>query len=463
MKPRKKGNMFEICYRCPGYEKPFLERFPTYEAANLRAAQIEYERQLGVFTPPKKIVSNKPIQRFVTVGSLMDEYVEVYGLNHWGDSYLSDCRHRIEHYIKPYIGDIALKDLTAHDLDVYYNSLLDKPAIVLKGHRKTDAKITASVVERIHTLLRSALNQAVRWDYIPSNPAMRVSPPQYKSKTTDVWTPEQAQYAIEHCTDSRLKTAMTLAIACSMRIGEVLGLTWDCMDISEEAIESAESRVYINKELKRCRKESLSDLEKRNRSKVIMEFKEWKLTESSTTLVLKTPKTDSSIRTVYLPKSVAHLLQREKETQEQTKRQMGKAYTDYNLVIAHDDGRPYEERQIMDMLHSLIKKENLPPVVFHSLRHCSTSLKLQLSGGDIKAVQGDTGHAQSRMVTDLYAHINNESRRTLAQKMDEKFFCKDSAAKNETDDGVVQACEFLKANPNLANLLIGILQAQKAN
>ena len=48
---------------------------------------------------------------------------------------------------------------------------------------------------------------------------------------------------------------------------------------------------------------------------------------------------------------------------------------------------------------------NLPKVVFHSLRHTSTTYKLKLSGGDIKAVQGDTGHAQATMVMERYAHI----------------------------------------------------------
>ena len=44
MKPRKKGQQFEIIYRCSGYPKPFYERFSTYEEANLRIAQIEYEK-----------------------------------------------------------------------------------------------------------------------------------------------------------------------------------------------------------------------------------------------------------------------------------------------------------------------------------------------------------------------------------------------------------------------------------
>ena len=37
--------------------------------------------------------------------------------------------------------------------------------------------------------------------------------------------------------------------------------------------------------------------------------------------------------------------------------------------------------------------------------------KLKLTGGDIKAVQGDSGHAQSKMVTDLYFHIFDDDRR----------------------------------------------------
>lgn len=101
MKPRKKGQQYEISYRCPGYSKPFYERFSSYEEANLRIAQIEYEKSLGVFQPPKPvpIPIRSTRQKYITVGELMDEYVQVYGLNHWGDSFLSCSKHRIEHYI----------------------------------------------------------------------------------------------------------------------------------------------------------------------------------------------------------------------------------------------------------------------------------------------------------------------------------------------------------------------------
>lgn len=53
-------------------------------------------------------------------------------------------------------------------------------------------------------------------------------------------------------------------------------------------------------------------------------------------------------------------------------------------------------------------------MVFHSLRHSSTTYKLKLNHGDIKATQGDTGHAQADMITRVYAHILDEDRKVAA-------------------------------------------------
>ena len=72
----------------------------------------------------------------------------------------------------------------------------------------------------------------------------------------------------------------------------------------------------------------------------------------------------------------------------------------------------------------LIEENNLPRVVFHSLRHSSVTYKLKLNGGDIKAVQGDSGHAQVSMVTDVYSHIIDEDRRKNAQLFEEAFYGK---------------------------------------
>lgn len=61
-------------------------------------------------------------------------------------------------------------------------------------------------------------------------------------------------------------------------------------------------------------------------------------------------------------------------------------------------------------------------VVFHSIRHTSTTYNLMLSGGDIKGVQGDTGHAQASMVTERYAHILDDNRRINAERFQQQFY-----------------------------------------
>jgi hypothetical protein len=91
-------------------------------------------------------------------------------------------------------------------------------------------------------------------------------------------------------------------------------------------------------------------------------------------------------------------------------------------VFASSSGTPTEPNQINGAFSKLIKDNGLPKVVFHSLRHTSTTYKLKLSGGDIKAVQGDTGHAQATMVTERYAHILDDDRRVNAVRFQQQFY-----------------------------------------
>ena len=101
---------------------------------------------------------------------------------------------------------------------------------------------------------------------------------------------------------------------------------------------------------------------------------------------------------------------------------MGSDFADYNLVLALETGWPCEDRIILKQFDRLKKEAGLPDVVFHSLRHSSTTYNLKINHGNIKATQGDTGHAQSDMVTDLYAHILDEDRKLNAQRFEIAFY-----------------------------------------
>ena len=119
---------------------------------------------------------------------------------------------------------------------------------------------------------------------------------------------------------------------------------------------------------------------------------------TSTRIVLKKPKTDSSIRKVWLPKTLAYILREWKKSQDELKGFLGDEYQDFDLVVALPNGRPCEDRIILKEFAKLREDAGLPKVVFHSLRHSSTTYKLKLNHGDLKATQGDTGHAEIDMI-----------------------------------------------------------------
>ncbi len=223
---------------------------------------------------------------------------------------------------------------------------------------------------------------------------------------------------IDLCDDPRLALALNLAFSCSLRIGEMLGLTWDCVDIEPDSIECGVASVFVRKELQRVNRSTLETLEKKDVQLIFPA----KSSQTKTVLVLKTPKTESSVRKVFVPKAVAQMITAWKEKQEEEKNVLGDEYQDFNLVFAGSLGLPTEESTINGALKRLIKENGLPPVVFHSFRHASVTYKLKLNGGDIKSVQGDTGHAQARMVTEVYSHILDEDRKSNAQLFQETFY-----------------------------------------
>ena len=66
-----------------------------------------------------------------------------------------------------------------------------------------------------------------------------------------------------------------------------------------------------------------------------------------------------------------------------------------------------------------------PRIVFHGLRHSSATYQLMISGGDIKAVQRDSGHAQADMITELYGQVLEQNRWDLVERFEEVFYCAD--------------------------------------
>lgn len=354
-------------------------------------------------------------------------------------------------------------------MEKYYQTLLKTPAVInpIFGKRLNET-VGTSTIRDIHKLLRSAFDQAVKWELMEKNPCIHATVPKHKAKKREIWTAEQLMYAIEVCDDEFTKLALNLAFAGSLRIGELLGLTWDCVDISLEAIQEGRAYIYVNKELQRVSKEAVKELDGKD---VLLIFPE-ESKRCKTVRILKTPKTDSSVRKIFLPKSVAMMLIDWKNSQKEIKEVLGEEYQDYGLIMATSYGLPVSGSFVRKGLKKLIEEHDLPPVVFHSIRHTSVTYKLKLNGGDIKAVQGDSGHAQVNMITDVYSHIIDDDRRRNAELFEDAFYNKknlDPQIHEAPAGNTVQVPEGVDAellskvlsNPEMAALLSSLAKSMQ--
>lgn len=397
-------------YNEDGDKKQKWESFDTEAEAKHRKAEIEYKQSSHTFIAPNK----------TTVAAFLEDFVNLYGTKKWSPSTYEANKGIIRNYINPKLGDMLMQDVTPIAADRFISALQKTKCPTYQNRYSKTEYMTPANIARVNKLLRCAFGQAVRWDIIAKNPFENTTLPKVKRKPREIWDAATIRKALDECKDGRLYVAINLAFACSLRIGEIVGLTWDNIHISDADIASDNAYLYVEKELVRVREDSLAAL---GEEEIIKKFPRMMHLENATTLlVLKTPKTESSIRKVWMPKTVAYILREWRTAQDKQKEFLGGEYQDHGLVVALADGRPCEEKVISNAFKRLKRDAELPNVVFHSLRHSSTTYKLKLNHGDIKATQGDTGHSQADMVTKVYAHILDEDRKVNAQKFESAFY-----------------------------------------
>ena len=409
---QKRGKKYAVVYSyedSDGTKRQKWESYSTKKEATKRKAAVENEINNGTFIPPSS----------TTVRMFLKDFVELYGTKRWGLSAYTANTGLIENYINPLLGDQIVQDVNRRTVDRFIQQLQKTPPVETPYRHARTEFVTACTIEKIMKLMRCAFHQAVRWDMIGKNPFDDAILPKREKNIRAIWTSDIIRKALDNCSDGKLYVAINLAFACSMRLGEITGLQWDCVHISDQDIANDNAYVYIDKELARVDQKAIDAVGQKD---IIFVFPRLMGGKSSTRLVLKKPKTESSVRKVWIPKTLALILRDWKEKQDTLKEFMGVDYIDYNLVLAQETGRPCEDRIIGNQFERLKKSANLPNVVFHSLRHSSTTYKLKLNKGDLKATQGDTGHAQIDMITDIYAHILDEDRKINAQKFEMAFY-----------------------------------------
>ena len=394
----ERGKSYSVVYMTTiqGHRK---QKWETYHT------KAEAERRKQILDLYQQTKRRKEHEKVETISDLMERYVALYGQTKWAFStYQSNCG-LVRNYVLPLLGNIRLEELSPRIVAELYRDFLQQPRYDGPYHKNRGKTVSLSVLRDIHKLLHSAFEQAVLWEYISRNPFHRAVLPRMEPKPRQFLRPDQISVLLEQCDNPRLALAIHLAFAGSLRKGELLALTWQDVDWEN-------SSIHVNKTLSRISKEALQTLGKQS---VLFEFPPV-LREDKTVLVLKSPKTVSSNRIIYLPGTVMRLLK------EHLNHQQEEGTADPIMVFQDKDGRPLQDTTLIKYFQSALQRVDLPKVCFHSLRHSSITYKLFLSGGDIKSVQGDSGHAQAEMVTEIYGHVIDENRRQNTLLFEQAFY-----------------------------------------
>jgi integrase len=333
---KKRGNKFIVISsehdpESPGKYRQGWESFDSEDEAIVRKTQIDLEKA-------KMKLCDRAIG--VTVRELLSDFIEIYGISKWALGTYSGNKAIIENYINPLIGDTDLSAVNGLFVDKFFRDLSKTKYVNTAQKTRNKGKTLApSMLNSVYKLMSCAFNQAIRWEIITSNPFSNATLPDYYPAETKIWRSSEISSALAACDDLRLEVAINLAFACSMRAGEITGLQWRNVNVSEASIAEDDSWLYIDRELNRVDTAALIALDNKD---VLFRFPKI-LPGKKTELVLKTPKTRSSIRKVWIPKTVAELLLRYRQWQNsniQALHDIGEDYLDYDLVLTEETGRP---------------------------------------------------------------------------------------------------------------------------
>jgi len=307
----------------------------------------------------------------------MERWLEDSAKGDLGHRAYANYKLQIRRHISPAFARLKLSKLTAaHIQSLYAAKLRDglKPASV----------------RYIHAVLHRALEQAVRFNLIPFNPASRVDPPKIRQDEITPLDAEQARTFLEAASvaGDRHECLYVLSLTCGLRMGEALGLKWTDIDLDA-------STLRVNRQLQRMRRDG----------------------DKSGTLVFSEPK-NASTRTVDLPQRALKSL-KSHHTRQLEEELRAAHYEDSGLVFATGKGTPLDAQNVINRhFKPLLKRAALPDIRWHDLRHTYATLLLS-RGTHPTYVQKSLGHASVQLTLDRYSHWMPSMGRNTAEGIDE--------------------------------------------
>ena len=312
----------------------------------------------------------------------LGEWLDIWKAEYTGDVKPSTAYlygRNIDQYIIPYLGAVKLEKLTPLQVQEFYNRLL-------KPDKEEARPLSAKTVRNVHGVLHKALEQAVQVGYIRSNPANACKPPRAAKAEIRPLDADQVSAFLKSLQGHPHEYLYQVTMFTGLRQGEVLGLTWDCLDMER-------GTLLVKQQLRREQKKGgkyYFSLTKNNK-----------------------------IRVLTLAPSVVRLFRLQKIRQNGMRAKAGELWQETNLIFTNEMGDRLSYRTVYDCFKRVMVKIGAPSTRFHDLRHTYAVMAIQ-SGDDIKTVQENLGHATAAFTLDVYGHVTAQMKQASADRM-EKF------------------------------------------
>ena len=274
----------------------------------------------------------------------------------------------IDNHINPALGDIPLLKLTPMDIQQYYIQV------------QQSANLSSNTLRRHHDLLTSSLRSAVRQDKLLLSPMDKVEPPRPQRKEASYYRPEELKRLYTLLEGHPLELCAKLAGSLGMRREEICGLKWESIDFQRQLLFVREARTAFG-----------------------------------ATVVQKETKTRSSVRTLFMPDDVVRLLQAERVRQEKLL-QEGRLKDQSEHVVLDHKGLPYSPNALSLAFTRFVKKNGLPRVTLHGLRH-SFATVASFQGVPLFDIGKALGHSTPATTGRIYTHLVDHTHEETLMKV----------------------------------------------
>jgi integrase len=375
---RRRGNSWEL--RAYVGVDPTTGR-PKYLTRTFRGGKREADEALARFVT--EVSGGGHAAKDTTLSELIRRWLDLVRED-LSPSTVCGYERIIRSYIEPDIGRVSLAKLRTDQLD-RYSKLRDEGG-------QDGGPLSPPTVRQTHAVIRRALNQAMRWGWIASNPASLARPPRVRTRALNPPESDGVLRLIaeaEHA-DSDLACFLLLASCCSLlaattgaRRGELCALRWSDLDMKTGALTISRSIVETQ----------------------------------GSTLIEKDTKTHSSRRIALDSGSIAALADQRERCQRRAK-SCGTRLADSGHVFSVDPdaGRPWVPNEVTKQFIRIRRSVGLDSVRLHDLRHF-TATRLLSEGVPVRTVSGRLGHANAATTLGVYAHFVEESDRDAADKI----------------------------------------------